>query len=254
EVRTVGGEDWTTLEEQTGFTNQETGGCPGLMADHPFLDHYRTATLVDPENDEWACDPIGTSGEWWAISGSRFDWEPWVFDLPNEGSEPVHLEVSITYASDGGFQQRGVTLDNLVVSSGSGSTSFEDDGDTLDGWVVADPPEGSPPNENSWTTISELQPPPPPDPVGFAVQDSFARQPEIIAFLTDVFGTYPFRASGGIVDNVITGIALETQTRPVYSPIFFFGGPNYDVVVHELAHQWVGDSLAVESWQHVWLN
>jgi aminopeptidase N len=24
--------------------------------------------------------------------------------------------------------------------------------------------------------------------------------------------------------------------------------------VHELAHQWVGDSLAVEQWQHIWLN
>jgi len=53
---------------------------------------------------------------------------------------------------------------------------------------------------------------------------------------------------------VFTGFALETQTRPVYSPVFFFGGPRYDVVVHELAHQWVGDSLAVEQWQHVWLN
>ena len=26
------------------------------------------------------------------------------------------------------------------------------------------------------------------------------------------------------------------------------------VVVHELAHQWYGDSLAVEEWQHIWLN
>jgi hypothetical protein len=254
EARTAGGDDWTTLEEETGFTNQDTGACPGVMFDHPFLEHYRTATLIDPENDEWECAPAGTSGDWWAISGSRFDWEPWVFALPNEGSEPIQLEVSITYASDGGFQQRGVTLDNLVVSSGSGSTSFEDDGDTLDGWVVADPPAGSPPNENSWMTIGELQPPPPPDPPGIHARDSFARQPEIIDFLTGVFGTYPFRASGGIVDNVSTGFALETQTRPVYSPVFFFGGPNYDVVVHELAHQWVGDSLAVEQWQHIWLN
>ena len=26
------------------------------------------------------------------------------------------------------------------------------------------------------------------------------------------------------------------------------------VVVHELAHQWFGDSLALERWQHIWLN
>jgi aminopeptidase N len=26
------------------------------------------------------------------------------------------------------------------------------------------------------------------------------------------------------------------------------------VFVHEIAHQWVGDYLAVEQWQHIWLN
>ena len=26
------------------------------------------------------------------------------------------------------------------------------------------------------------------------------------------------------------------------------------MVVHELAHQWFGDSLAVDTWQHIWLN
>ena len=26
------------------------------------------------------------------------------------------------------------------------------------------------------------------------------------------------------------------------------------VVVHELAHQWTGDSLAVAQWKHIWLN
>ena len=26
------------------------------------------------------------------------------------------------------------------------------------------------------------------------------------------------------------------------------------MVVHELAHQWVGNDLALEAWQHIWLN
>ena len=26
------------------------------------------------------------------------------------------------------------------------------------------------------------------------------------------------------------------------------------MIVHELAHQWFGDSLAVARWQHIWLN
>ena len=157
EKRTAGGDDWTTLEEQGGHTTQDPGAC--ILFNHPFLEHYLTPP-EDPEAEP--CSPSGTSGEWWAASGEGFDWEPWLFALPNAGPDPIELEVSITYASDGGFQLRGVTLDNLVVSTGEGSTSFEDDGDTLDGWVAGDPPEGSPPNENTWTTISVLEPPPPP--------------------------------------------------------------------------------------------
>ena len=36
----------------------------------------------------------------------------------------------------------------------------------------------------------------------------------------------------------------------------FFGDPlsGDGVVVHELAHQWYGDSLALERWQDIWLN
>ena len=85
---------------------------------------------------------------------------------------------------------------------------------------------------------------------------SFARQPEILKFLGQNFGAYPFSASGGIVDDVQgLGFALETQTRPIYSRDFF-GDPigSDNVVVHELAHQWYGDSLAVARWQHIWLN
>ena len=35
---------------------------------------------------------------------------------------------------------------------------------------------------------------------------------------------------------------------------FFDPVSGEDVVVHELAHQWYGDSLAVAQWQHIWLN
>jgi len=85
---------------------------------------------------------------------------------------------------------------------------------------------------------------------------AFARQPEIIDFLSDNFGEYPFSAAGGIVDDAPgLGFALENQTRPIYSSGFFDNPVNGDsVVVHELAHQWVGDSLALERWQHIWLN
>jgi aminopeptidase N len=67
------------------------------------------------------------------------------------------------------------------------------------------------------------------------------------------FGPYPFDISGGTLANVNFGFALENQTRPVYSTVFF-RRTNTEVVAHELAHQWFGNSVSVSSWSDIWLN
>ena len=41
-------------------------------------------------------------------------------------------------------------VDDIAVSTGEGTTSFEDDGDALDGWTVPGAPAGSAPNANDW--------------------------------------------------------------------------------------------------------
>jgi aminopeptidase N len=80
----------------------------------------------------------------------------------------------------------------------------------------------------------------------------------VVEYLATIFGPYPFDAIGGVVvDSPQLNFALETQTRPVYSPAFFNRGSTLDktsVVVHELAHQWFGDSVSVYEWRDVWLN
>ena len=250
EAHTAGMDDWTTLPDQEGHASQDTGfSCPGWLGIHPFLAHYQTPGVGEPE-EFVPCDPSGTPGEWWAATGASDGAETWTIDLSAYADSTI--EVSLTYASDEVVQLGGVFVDDIVVSTGEGSTGFEEDGDTFDGWTVPGAPEGSPGNENDWIIGTADDVPPS---SGEIALRSFDRQPEIISVLEQSFGPYPFKQSGGIVDVAPIFFALENQTRPIYAEVFFsdsFSGDN--VVVHELAHQWFGDSLTLAQWQHIWLN
>lgn len=244
EARPAGSDKWTTLKDDTGHTSSDPGiACPARLALHPFLTHYLT------DQGDGTCKSTGTSGHWWAATGPSSGWESWGVNLSRFAGKDV--EVSITYVSDDVLPFDGVFVDDIGVSTGEGTTSFEDDGNTKDGWAASGPPEGSPPNEDGWTAGREGPPS-----LGDRAQASFDRQPEIISFLSGYFGRYPFKAAGGIVDDLDQlGFALENQTRPIYSKYFFADQLSADsVVVHELAHQWVGDDLAVETWRDIWLN
>ncbi|WP_327047261.1 M1 family metallopeptidase [Microbispora sp. NBC_01189] len=73
---------------------------------------------------------------------------------------------------------------------------------------------------------------------------------EAVRWESSLFGPYPFSSTGGVADGRGSVTALETQGRPVYS-----GGPTDDSeIVHELAHQWFGNSVGVRSWRDIWLN
>ncbi|MET8979591.1 M1 family metallopeptidase [Streptomyces sp. NPDC004539] len=74
--------------------------------------------------------------------------------------------------------------------------------------------------------------------------------PAVLDWESKLFGPYPFRAAGSIVDHAPqVGYALETQTRPVYDR-----APDLSTLVHESAHQWFGDSVSLTSWKDIWLN
>nr|WP_062338942.1 M1 family metallopeptidase [Herbidospora sakaeratensis] len=72
----------------------------------------------------------------------------------------------------------------------------------------------------------------------------------ITDYWTTIFGPYPFKSTGGIVDDFASGYALENQTKPIY------GGfePDEGIISHELAHQWFGDSVSISRWKDLWLN
>ncbi len=90
------------------------------------------------------------------------------------------------------------------------------------------------------------------DLVDLPAVDTFEIQPEVIAFFEQRFGPYPFDRAGALIVDDDLGAALETQTIPTYTATSARWG---DVVIaHELAHQWFGDSIALEQWDDIWLN
>ena len=74
--------------------------------------------------------------------------------------------------------------------------------------------------------------------------------PTAVDWLARRIGTpYPFGQAGIVVDPNRFGYALETQTRPVFPHV-----PGDLTIVHELAHQWFGDSVTPRQWDDLWLN
>ena len=90
------------------------------------------------------------------------------------------------------------------------------------------------------------------------LEGALSRTPNHLRWMTNLVGPYPFDSYGVLAADQNFGYALETQTLSLH-PAFFFApevplASNEPIMVHELAHQWFGDSLAPEQWSDVWLN
>lgn len=76
---------------------------------------------------------------------------------------------------------------------------------------------------------------------------------EMVQVLESAFGPYPFDRYGIAVVGGFPG-ALENQTLSVFGRAMV-DAPYFEyVLVHELAHQWFGNSISVGQWSDIWLN
>ncbi|MCY0959771.1 M1 family metallopeptidase [Streptomyces sp. H27-H5] len=81
-----------------------------------------------------------------------------------------------------------------------------------------------------------------------------------VRWMEERVGRYPFENYGVLIARATTGFELETQTLSLFEHGLFSGNAGYPewyveaVMVHELAHQWFGDSVSPRTWSDLWLN
>jgi aminopeptidase N len=85
------------------------------------------------------------------------------------------------------------------------------------------------------------------------------RTPAQIAWMERRVGRYPLETYGVLSVDAPMNFALETQTLSVFGRGFLRAVARHPkraegVLVHELAHQWFGNSVTPRRWSDLWLN
>jgi aminopeptidase N len=81
-----------------------------------------------------------------------------------------------------------------------------------------------------------------------AAQTGVGENVDVLILFSDLFGPYPFQSEKYGHAQFGWGGGMEHQTMS------FVGNFGYDLLAHELAHQWFGDKITCGSWQDIWLN
>ncbi len=81
-----------------------------------------------------------------------------------------------------------------------------------------------------------------------ALSAELTATPDILQFFENHFGPYPFADEKYGHAQYTAGGALEVQTMS------FMGFFNFDVIAHEMAHQWFGDNVTFGSWTDIWIS
>ncbi len=77
-----------------------------------------------------------------------------------------------------------------------------------------------------------------------------------LAFYSDVVGPFPYEKLANIQSNSVSG-GMEAASAILYSENSVVGDRNTrwrNVIIHEIAHQWFGNSVTEKDWDEVWLS
>lgn len=83
----------------------------------------------------------------------------------------------------------------------------------------------------------------------------FSNTPSMMRAFEERYGPYPFLGEKYAMALIRRSGAMEHQTATSYGDQHIRGDNYFDwIVAHELAHQWWGDWVTCDSWEHIWLN
>jgi aminopeptidase N len=94
---------------------------------------------------------------------------------------------------------------------------------------------------------------------GMYAKEAYAITQEVVEYFSSVAGPYPYEKLANVQSTTIYG-GTENAGNIFYNenlvvrnnePIF---KQTEDVVVHEIAHQWFGNSVSESNWYHIWLS
>jgi len=83
-------------------------------------------------------------------------------------------------------------------------------------------------------------------------REALAPTTEMMRFLSDCLGPYPFATYGYV--EVTPDIGLETQTMVALGQQLLRRQDSTDYLIHEHVHHWFGNSVTPASWSDIWLN
>jgi len=83
----------------------------------------------------------------------------------------------------------------------------------------------------------------------------FAVTNDAMVYFAQIYGEYPFiDEKYGIAETLNSMGSIENQTITSLTYVATQREGNWDVIVHELAHQWWGDWVTCDTWNHLWLH